>query len=104
MLHLVTLELFVIRAVCWVLRVLVRSSGPSGLLLGFFPDTLAQWLMVSTASSTPASWSIIVPAVLRHRVPLGLGAGAATTWQAALPPADWLRSHIGRLADPPPSS
>jgi hypothetical protein len=52
---LATLELFVILAVRWALRMLVRSGGLLSLLLGFFLVTIAQWLLVRTASSTSAS-------------------------------------------------
>ncbi len=96
-----TLELYVVLAVCWVLRMLVRSSGQLGLLLGFFIVTFVRVLSAWTASSTPASRSLIGPAPLYHRVRMGLGDGAATTLQAAPPTADLMRSRVGRGAGPP---
>ncbi len=96
------MELNVVNAACWVLRVLWRSSGQLGLLLGFFSVTLVRVLTSWAALPIPASRCLLGPALLTHRVPLGQGDGAATTWQAAPPPADWMRAHIGRGAEPFP--
>ncbi len=58
------------------------------LLWDFFSVLNVFWLVLTPAVMPVTSRCVLGPAFWIHRVPLGQGAGAASSWQAAPPTAD----------------